>query len=288
MKYKLLILGIFLISKLYGQEKRKILDKETGLPISYVTVKVLNFPKGTIGSATGDFALNIGSKDTLLLSCAGYENTKITGKDIKNIIYMEPRVIELNPVFVSSKKFIGKVLIGNENKITKGHFTWGPSIAENYDEFAQKIILPKSGSFLKINKVFVPFKKLGKCVGPFLLRIYYPDTLNNQPGIEALNRVIGETDVLNKKNVLVADISSNNLLFNESDSFYVSISWPPEAFPLKCKTGIPMSKLSNSQTYTRTFATYSFHWFPFGKIKDSNGVEFEVKTFLSIEADVYQ
>ncbi len=288
MKYLLILVGSFLSFELAAQEKRRILDRVTEMPVSYVTIKVLNSVRGVIGSAVGEFTIKVERGDSILFSCAGYTPIIILGNRIESIVYMEPRLIELKTVFIESKILSGTLTIGNEKKIAKGDITWGPSPSGSYDEFAQKIILPDSPVNFKITKVFIPIKKLN-CIGPILLRVYYADSSKNQPGVEILNKLIDAANMPIKKNILSIDVNTDNLFFYGADSFFVSITWPPEAFYNKCLTGILLSKHSVSQTYSRTLTINSFKWFPFvGRFKDKNDNHFEPRTYFAIEAGIYR
>ncbi|HMT75080.1 MAG TPA: hypothetical protein PKA77_13495 [Chitinophagaceae bacterium] len=294
MKYLLLVFNIFSVLMGNSQELIKVLDRKTGLPISYVTVKVLNSDRGIIASGEGLFSLEIKQKDSVLFTCAGYEDTICEGKDVGRIVYLNQKVIELKSVVISNKMAKSTIIIGNEAKISKGDITWGPYpfkyvASEYHGEFAQKIVIPDSIRLLKVKKIFVPVKKLGKCFGTLLLKMYYPDTLNHYPGTAILNRLISvDSDLLIKKRILSVDISKNEFLFAGCDSFFISITWPPEVFNDECKTGLPLSKKATSQTFSRSLTVNSFQWYPFGRMKDEKGIEYIIKTFFSIEAEIYK
>lgn len=284
----LIIICLFSAYILPAQQTRKILDKKTGLPVSYATVRILNTTKGTIGSADGKFSIHIEPVDSVLFSCAGYYDTLILGKNIYSNVYMEPRIIELKEVVIGIESS-GTIKIGNEKRIVKGDITFLPSPYENvHTEFAQKIILPDSARILKIKKVTIPVKRRN-CYGTILFRVYEVDSLHNYPGTEILNKVIDGRSMSVKKNALVIDINSENIFFNRKDSFFISVLWPPGAFHKECRTGILLSKKSISQTYLRLFENNPFEWNIFTTLfKDEKGNRFQVKTFFTVEVDVYK
>lgn len=290
----LLVVSIISVSKLLGQQTIKVVDRSTNLPVSYATIKILNSALGTIATAEGLFSLQINSGDSVLITCAGYADTILTGKEIGKMIYLTQKVIELKPVIIGHQKVNGTIVIGNDKKIQKGDIAYGlfstkPDNPYYIGDVAQKIIIPDSIRLLKINKIFIPVKRYGKCFGPLLLRVYLPDTLGSHPGIAILNRLITtESDLLIKNRLFSVNVSVNNLFFNGSDSFFVSISWPPEAFNKGCGTTLLLSKNSDAESIYGSPYVNSSRWVPFGKWKFLNGTEVEVKTFYSVEAEVFK
>jgi hypothetical protein len=288
MKHLSLLICLTLSFQLLAQVKRKILDKETRLPVSYVTIKVLNSKKGAIGTADGEFNLKIERSDSVSFSCAGYNPIVVSGNEIDDKIYMTPNPIMLHQVIVNNKHYLQTIVIGNEKEISSGEIVWGPSpTSGSYDEFAQKIIIPDSINLAKIKKVLIPIKKQ-RCTGPLLLRIYHPDNTGNNPGSEVMNLLINKGDMPIKKKVLHIDLASANLFYNKSDSFYVSITWPPEAFSNKCITGLLLSNESISQTFLRSLNVDSFSWSLFqGQFSHKKDEYVNPKTFFAVEVDVY-
>ena len=288
MKYLLLLTGFFSFCRLAGQEKRKVLDKVTGTPVSYVTIKVLHSERGVIGSADGEFTITTEPGDSILFTCAGYKPIIVPGNKIGDTVYMVRIMIELKPGVIGTERPTGTITIGNEEKIVKGDITWGPSPSGSYDEFAQKMVLPDSAARFKIKKVLIPVKKL-RCTGSLLLRVYYPDSSADQPGLQVLNKLVHGAGLDVNKGISTIDVDGDNLFFYGADSFFISITWPPEAFREKCLTGIMLSGHSESQTYSRTLTISSFQWFSFvGRFKDKNGNNFEPRTFFAVEAEMYR
>lgn len=288
MKHLSFLIFLILPFHLLAQVKRRVLDKETGLPISYVTIKVLNSKKGSIGTADGEFYLKIEGSDSVSFSCAGYSPIVISGNKIADQIYMTPKPIVLHQVVVNSKPYLQTIVIGNEKKISSGELIWGPSpTSGSYDEFAQKIVIPDSINLARIKKILIPIKKQ-RCTGPLLLRIYNSNDTDNNPGLEVMSILINKGDMPIKKNILYIDVSNENLFYNKSDSFYVSITWPPEAFSNKCITGLLLSSESLSQTYLRSLNVDSFSWSLFqGQFSSKKDEYINPKTFFAVEVDVH-
>lgn len=290
----LCVVSIVSVSRLFGQQAIKVIDRSTNLPVSYTTIKILNSALGTIATAEGIFALHINPGDSVLFTCAGYGDTILIGKEIGKIVYLNQKIIELKPVVIGTQKGNGTIVIGNDKKIQKGDIAYGLFSAKTDNPYyigdvAQKIIIPESIRLLKINKIFIPVKRYGKCFGPLLLRVYLPDTIGSHPGTAILNRLITtESDLLIKNRLFSVNVSANNLFFNGSDSFFVSISWPPEAFNGGCGTTLLLSKSSDAESIYGSPYINSSRWVPFGKWKFLNGTEVEVKTFYSVEAEVFK
>ncbi|MCK0155697.1 carboxypeptidase-like regulatory domain-containing protein [Cellulophaga sp. F20128] len=89
-------------------------DSKTNQPIPYVTV-VLSNKKGVITNEEGRFSLSITNsteKDSLFISCIGYESIATPVLEIKDsIIYMVPKTIELKEVLVSNKNYTAEEII---------------------------------------------------------------------------------------------------------------------------------------------------------------------------------
>ena len=91
-----------------------ILDATTKEPVPYVTVQLNN--RGMITNEEGRFSFRLdkGVKETdsLFISCIGYESI---GRPInafaENVIYLQSKAIELNPVIVTNKNYTPKEII---------------------------------------------------------------------------------------------------------------------------------------------------------------------------------
>ena len=263
--------------------RRKILDKQTNFPIPFTTIKILHAPKGEIASINGEFELNIDAADSVLFSCVGYQQKIIIGKEIGTEIYLEPQIKTIEAVTVKDKKWIRTIILGNIDKKIKGDVNW--RLTEyGKDEFAQKIELPDSLLFYKINKIYIPVKKHIRW-GPLLLHIYSADTVSEYPGEKLLIKpiYIKSRDVQDNK--LVIDISSENLILHHSKSFFVGISSIQDTVTEKGLSMLLLSKSSDAQTYSRTLYSTSFAWFPFGLMMDRSKNPYSARTYYSVDVD---
>ncbi|WP_117880132.1 carboxypeptidase-like regulatory domain-containing protein [Aureibaculum luteum] len=98
-KYSFILL-IFVSIQCLGQISGRILDKKTGLPISYVNIWIEKSWQGTTSDQNGVFHIDKGQVgDTLLISHLGYQQLQIKTKN-KNEILLNPSEIELEEVVV--------------------------------------------------------------------------------------------------------------------------------------------------------------------------------------------
>ncbi|MEH6536531.1 MAG: carboxypeptidase-like regulatory domain-containing protein [Psychroserpens sp.] len=95
----------------------KIIETGTDYPVPYATVQFKNSGKGVIANIDGDFRIPYQfkrSKDTLVISCLGYETKSVaafTLQDYKtNIIILKPKIELLNQVVIKGKKATSKDL----------------------------------------------------------------------------------------------------------------------------------------------------------------------------------
>lgn len=105
------LLFLFIAINLHGQEKTvrlkgKVLFENKG--IQYITVKNSRSKKGMITHGNGIFDLSVKLGDSIRLSSLAYNNRVILISDyhIKNkilYVYLEPKINELNEVFLDKK-----------------------------------------------------------------------------------------------------------------------------------------------------------------------------------------
>lgn len=127
--FSIIKIGLFLvITVLQGQSlKVKVIDEQTGMPISLATVKT-GEKNGVITNEEGIFTLKKSQvnkiKDSLFISYIGYETKGFLIKDItEGIIKLTPKSVELKEVFLDLKNYsideiialIKKNLISNYN-----------------------------------------------------------------------------------------------------------------------------------------------------------------------------
>jgi hypothetical protein len=191
-----------LLCRAYGfaQPLRKVLDKQTGLPVSYATVKVLHQPRGVIASDKGEFVLSLDRSDSVLFSCVGYEEKILIGGQIDTIIFLFPKIKTLSQVTIGKKIPARSIVLGEKIKRSKDERYWLVSSAQ--EEFAQRIDIPDSSHVYKIKKVIIPTGKY-TCPGSLLLRIYTPDSITGLPGEPLLLKFVEVRRSGTRKEVII-------------------------------------------------------------------------------------
>jgi hypothetical protein len=115
------IIPFFLIFPYYifAQKCGIIVDSQTKLGISYVTISIVNKPFGTLSNEKGNFCFEAQGidSDSVFISALGYEYKKISFKQYlkSDTIFLKEKNIVLDEVVVKSKK--SKVIyLGNFHK----------------------------------------------------------------------------------------------------------------------------------------------------------------------------
>ncbi len=84
----------------------KVIDKKTNTPIPYATIQIAE-NQGVVTNEEGSFSIpldKISTTDSIYISSMGYEKIGIAVKNsIDSLIFIQPKAIELNSVFISNK-----------------------------------------------------------------------------------------------------------------------------------------------------------------------------------------
>ncbi len=159
MKYRNIINSLLLllitVSTAHAQIiSSMVVDKKTNEPIPYATVQISD-NQGVITNEEGRFSINLeqttSALDSIYISSMGYEKIAIAAQNtVDTIIYIQPKAIELNSVFVSNKKLtIEEIMEQVEERI-----------AQNYNfDLTQKRLFFRQSEFNDLNKLDVEFKK---------------------------------------------------------------------------------------------------------------------------------
>lgn len=284
----LLILSLLITGKLAtSQPVRKILDEKTGLPVSYATIKILHSSSGTIATTNGEFELLIEKSDSVLFSSVGYSQIILTGGKIGTIIYLTPKIKLLPEALIGSKKFLQTLLLGSKIKNPDTDINFGPSSYDLKAEYAQKIEVPDSTLTYKLKKVYIPMEKR-PCYSPLIMRIYAEDTGSIYPGEELFMKFVDVNDKDIKKKVLEIDVAEANIYLRQCKYFFVSFGWTTIIKPNPhrwCVTTILLTRASTETTYHRSLTANNYSWYPLGKFRDLNGVDYQAKTTYSVVVD---
>lgn len=109
-----------------------IICKNTGKPVEYANIGVINKETGTVSDDHGKYSIDLtktGDSDTLMVSCIGYYPYKTTVAGFKstngNIIILEQKTFALNEVVIRP---------GNHKKRILGYRVNGTAIAAGFND----------------------------------------------------------------------------------------------------------------------------------------------------------
>lgn len=176
-------------------------------PIPYVTVKVLHTTDGTYSDEAGKFEVKISDKDSLLLTCVGYQSKIIVPQ--RDTILLDPIMIHIQEVNVKPLK---EQSIGLFKSKTGIKFYFTSSI--NY-ELALKISIPESYTFYRIKGVKLDALNTK---ARSLARLHiYSQNKDGLPDMELLTEdiIINTTFQANS----IIDLSRLNLILNNRTVF---------------------------------------------------------------------
>jgi len=169
----------------------KVLDKETNLPLAYVSVGVLNKSRGTVSDTIGQFGFSITDEyfsDSLQFSIVGYKSLRVAVKDfisyVDKSIKLTVNVTQLADVIVTSSisrtnsEIIGRQASGKLTQIsihnkTSVEETVGSEMGMVYKTNRQNAILKDFNFYISANNFnYIKFR-----VNVYCLKNGLPDSL---------------------------------------------------------------------------------------------------------------
>ena len=203
-----------------AQIKSTILDSSTKEPIPYVNIWVSGDNNGTTADENGNFSLAINSDNSITLSAVGYEKMSLKGKDVSDVIYMRPKIIELNEVIIERSKNIHTLKIGSLKKPKMTHYIAMvedfPVMHSNYYPYKEDYA---ATPYLKSLKL-ITFSEVKSAI--FNLRFYTADK-NGKPGEFLCDENI-ICEAKKGKHTNTIDLSKYNIKFPKSGVF-VTVEW---------------------------------------------------------------
>ncbi len=108
----------------------RVVDRETGKPVSFASVGVVGTAKGTSTNAEGAFSLSVSAPFTLRITCVGYESAQVQSQQEAELIQLKPIATQLREVVVTSRPV-------NPQKVVRKAFA---AVNQNYgtEAFLQK------------------------------------------------------------------------------------------------------------------------------------------------------
>ncbi len=167
--------------------KSKIIDSITKEPVPYATI-IFN-KKGMISNEEGRFSFifkkDANPTDSLFISCIGFKTIAKPLNQFKdNVIYLSPKIIELNEIVLTNNKYTVKEII---NKVKE-------NIAKNYNfNLTKKRLFFRESYHQKLIKTNYTLKKstIDALNKPFLDSVLQSIPKHNSYYIEALSDLYG-------------------------------------------------------------------------------------------------
>lgn len=215
----LLILFTPLIAFCQNNFKGVIVDSQKN-PIQFASISINQTTNGTYTNENGIFHFdNIKSKDTLKISCIGYESRSICVKDIKDQITLTSNSINIEEVTIDRKRKNRLFTIGYSKMGSLSPFphNYGSSINIQLATFIPYQSIPAI-----IEKILLPITKANDTTQ---LKVYlYEVSEDGSPGKEIFSKTVLLKQIKNK-----IDISDQQIRM-PSSGIFVAVEWLFEPF----------------------------------------------------------
>ncbi len=224
------LIVLFLIFSLFGEAQglynAKITDASTKLGIPFASIGIKGKNIGTVADDKGNFELNIlkcEEDDTLKVSAIGYKTKGFTVSEARQgmskIVLLEPLIVKLNEVVVTSKKVKRKVLGTSKYSTrncsafmgTDGNWKGEEASIRANNEKGKYVFIEDFNFYIIQNKYDDSLR--------FRLMLYSV-TAKNLPGETFLHKpIIFKTAV--KQGIVHVDLREYNITYN--DDFFISL-----------------------------------------------------------------
>ncbi|MDG3582353.1 carboxypeptidase-like regulatory domain-containing protein [Galbibacter pacificus] len=165
--YYFFVISAFLGFKGFSQQSisAKIIDSATQKPVPFATI-TLNDKIGVVSAEDGMFILNMDQpateKDSLFISCLGYQERRIAATQVKNpVIYLNNEDIELDEIVLLNRELsVDEIMERVEDSLEKNYDTDYVEQkvfyrASDYNHIIEKNVKIKESSIPEINQAFV-------------------------------------------------------------------------------------------------------------------------------------
>lgn len=222
MRILLLLLFPFMVSA-QSMLSGWVVDAKTKQPVAFATVGLIRANSGVTATEAGQFTIGTVQsllKDTLVVSCVGYQTKKVAVKDLSGDsirIELDAYVQELTPVVVGKRDWNYVRLneysgCGNSSIGSSGYAT----------QLAQRFSAPKAGAMLhriQLCRFSIALLVPEKTV--FRLRVYDIDSLTGAPGADLCKRTI---EVKTNKRTVIVDLDSLQIMIPRKE-FFIAVEW---------------------------------------------------------------
>lgn len=166
-KYVLLILALITSPVLYAQIeiKAQLIDRTNLEPVPYATVQ-FNNSFGVISNENGEFTIRniptVSTKDSLYISCLGYEKTVLSLYNFdKKVVTLTPQIINLDQVNISNESLSVEQIIDSVKLRLDSNYEKGCTKRKlffrnsEYGNLIKNEIQLKESSIPEINQAFI-------------------------------------------------------------------------------------------------------------------------------------
>lgn len=252
-----ILFGFTLVSAQNLNIKKTVFDSQIKTAIPYSIINVLNTLRFKDADKSGLFDMNVNMSDTILITCIGYKEMKISVDKIIVVdsIFLNPMPITLEAIIISKPLIKTFGLI--DKKIERSCVS---NSVESRAEMATLIEVENQNKPYRLSKVFFMANRFNS-ENPVRLHIYEVEA-NGLPGNELLTKeiVITKNDLIGKK--VIINLKDQNIIINEK-SFFVSVQWLTSK-TLKRFTGpefFETGKVKKLHTYRRQLNIKNNQWF---------------------------
>jgi len=254
------VLGFIFFISSKGQQisiSSNVFDRDSKICIPFVSVQVSNTLRFRDTDEKGFFEIMGNSSDTLIISCIGYESTRLPLSQIRlnDSCFLIKKIITLHEI-VSSKPSSKIFGILNEKQ---GRSCSGGSEAER-TEIATLIEIPDSIKMYKVSKIFIKGRDF-KESNPVRVHIYGVDN-NGLPGNELLIKEIIIKNYEDNNKTISIDVKDQGIFLGQT-SFFVGIQWITSQ-KVKLFTGpeiFETFKVKKLLTYRRALSLNGNKWY---------------------------
>ncbi len=231
-------------------------DALTRKGIPYATIKVLNKPDGTYADESGRFEVKTLAKDSLLVTCVGYQSKIVVPQ--RDTIFLNPVVVNLGEVKVRSKK-PKEYAIGLADSKKDGTIYFCGNV---HTETSILIRIPDSFTFYRIKGIKFNSKHEN---GISLLRLHiYSRGKDGMPDKELLPEDVMINKYLKSNGQI--DLSRFNLVLNDK-TLFVGLENIDSNVKLSLEKGECIGigitcKEKQNFTFTRSLKDPKYQWIP--------------------------
>ncbi|MEM9857642.1 MAG: thioredoxin-like domain-containing protein [Bacteroidota bacterium] len=104
----------------------KIVAEETGEPIPFASIQILNTYEGTSANSLGDFSMLVNEDDSLQVSCLGFSTLIIAVQDVTEEIFMKTDTKILDNIVIKAREIDPKAIVKRAFRAIKKNFISEP------------------------------------------------------------------------------------------------------------------------------------------------------------------